>query len=378
MKSEDKDLSEQSKSESKIFTLEEREEIALSEVESMLDREIQDVMPETPAIDFTDIEEWINTKPLSLEMLKEKVIMLAFWAYTDIFCLRTIPIERMLYKKYSEYGFVVVGVHCAEYDFATNVSNVRKAIERYHVNFPVGVDKENKTWKTYGNMYWPKHVLIDAMGMVRYEIAGFNHIRDYELPIYGLLREAGQHPAPYFEEEDPRDEIYDTYGTHFIAADRETWDSIVHPVCVGYTKLEHFGNIQGVEKNKINEFKDPGQHVPNTVYLQGKWFWDKECIRFSGKADDRAAIIMRYNARRANAIMGTLDGRPATIEVKIDGNYVAQKNIGSDIELRDSVSYVNVEWNHVHNLIKTEQAETHEIEIIPRSDNFIFYTFLFG
>lgn len=378
MKSEDKDLSEQSKSESKIFTLEEREEIALSEVESMLDREIQDAMPETPAVDFTDIQEWINTKPLSLETLKGKVIMLAFWSYTDIFCLRTIPIVRMLYKKYSEYGFAVVGVHCAEYDFATNISNVRKAVERYNVDYPVGVDKENKTWKMYGNMYWPKHVLIDSTGMVRYEIAGYNNIRDYELPIYGLLREAGEHPSPYFEDQDPRDEIYDVYGTHFIGVSRETWDTIVHPVCVGYAKLQRFGNIQEVEKNKINDFKDPGQHVPNIVYLQGKWFWDKESIRFSGKADEHAAIIMKYNARRANAIMGTHDNKPATMEVKIDGKYIAKENLGSDVRLRDGVSCVDVEWTHVHNLIKTQEAETHEIEIIPRTDNFVFYTFLFG
>lgn len=377
MKSEDKDLSEESKFESKVFTLEEREEIALSEVESMLDREIQDAMPETPAVDL-DIEEWINTKPLSLEVLKGKVIMLAFWAYTDIFCLRSIPIVRMLYRKYAEYGFAVVSLHCAEYEFATNVSNVRKAVERYNVNFPVGLDKENKAWKTYGNMYWPKHVLIDATGMVRYEIAGFNSMRDFELPIYGLLREAGEHPSPYFEEQDPQDEIYDTYGTHFIGGNRETWDSIVHPVCVGYTKLKRFGNVQDTEPNKINELTDPGQHLDNTVYLHGSWFWDKECIRYSGKSDDHAAIIMRYSAKRANAILGTKDNKPATVEVKIDGKYIEEQNLGSDVRLRDGVSCVDVEWTHVHNLIKTQEAETHEIEIIPRTDNFVFYTFLFG
>ncbi len=376
MKPEDKDVSEQSDS-SKVFTLEEREEIALKEIESMIDREIQDAMPETAAVDF-DIEEWINTKPLSLEDLKGKVIMLAFWAYTDIFCLRSIPIERVLHRKYAEYGFTVVSVHCAEYEFAKNVSNVRKAVERYNVNFPVGVDKENRTWQTYGNMYWPKHVLIDATGMVRYEIAGYSNIRDYELPIYGLLREAGQHPPPYFEDEEPKDEIYDMYGAHFLGQNLQTWDSLIHPLCVGYTKLERFGNIQKVEQNQINEFKDPDQHFDNAVYLRGRWFWDKEGVRFSGKPDDDAAIIMRYSARRANAIMGTQDSNLAVVEVKMDGKYIPQKNLGTDVRLRDGVSYVDVGWTHVYNLTKTEEPETHEIEIIPRSDNFVFYTFLFG
>jgi thiol-disulfide isomerase/thioredoxin len=373
MKSEDKGDEQSS---SKIFTIEEREEIALKEIESMIDREIQDAMPETAAVDL-DIEEWINTEPLSLEDLKGKVIMLAFWAYTDIFCLRSIPIERVLHRKYAEYGFTVVSVHCAEYEFAKDVLNVRKAVTRYNVDFPVGVDKENRTWHTYGNMYWPKHVLIDSAGMVRYEIAGYSNIRDYELPVYGLLREAGQHPPPYFEEEEPKDEIYDTYGVHFIGQNLQTWENLIHPLCVGYSKLERFGNIQKAEKNTNNEFKDPGQHFDNMVYLRGRWFWDKECIRLAGKPAD-AAIIMKYNARRANAIMGTQDDKPAVVEVKMDGKYIPHENLGSDVRLKDATSYVDVEWTHVHNLIKTEEPEAHEIEIIPRTDNFVFYTFLFG
>jgi thiol-disulfide isomerase/thioredoxin len=378
MKSEDKDVIEGSKSEDKVFTLEEREEIAMSEMESMIDREIQDAMPETPAVDFTDIEEWINTEPLSLETLKGKVILLLFWAYTDVFCLRTIPAIRLLNRKYSEYDFTVMSVHCAEYDFARNVQNVRKAVERYNVNFPVGIDKENRTWQTYGNMYWPKHVLIDSAGMVRYEVAGLSNIRDLELPIYGLLREADRRPPPYFEDEEPQDEIYDMYGKQFIGATQEIWESIVHPVCVGYTKLQHFGNGQKVEQDKINEFKDAGKHLHNVVYLRGSWFWDKECVRFSGKPDDDAAVIMRYSARRANAIMGTQDNKLANVEVKIDGKYIDQKNLGSDAKLKNGVSCVDVGWAHAYNLVKTEEAETHEIEIIPRTNDFSFYTFLFG
>jgi len=377
MKSGNRDVTEGSKSEDKVFTLEEREEIAMSEIESMIDREIQDAMPETAAVDF-DIEEWINTKPLSLETLKGKVILLSFWAYTDIFCLRSLPIMRLLNKKYSEYNFAVVSAHCAEYDFARSAQNVRKAVERYRINFPVGIDKENRTWQTYGNMYWPKHILIDSTGMVRYEIAGLNNIRDLELPIYGLLREADRRPPPYFEDEEPLDEIYDTYGTQFIGPTREIWESIVHPVCVGYTKLQHFGNIQKVVQNMINEFKDPGQHIHNIVYLRGSWFWDKECVRFSGKPDDDAAVIIRYSARRANAIMGTQDNTLAKVEVKVDGKYIEQKNLGSDVRLSDSISYVDVDWPHAYNLVKTEEPETHEIEIIPRTSNLSFYTFLFG
>jgi thiol-disulfide isomerase/thioredoxin len=377
MKSNDNEIKEEPKSGS-VFTLEEREEIALREVESMMDREIQDAMPETPAIDLTDIEEWINTEPISIEEQKGKVIMLAFWSYTDIFCLRSIPIERKLFQKYEQYGFKVISIHCAEYEFAKDVANVRKAIARYKVDYPTAVDKENRTWQAYGNMYMPKHVLIDSTGMIRYEIAGYSNIRDYELPLYGLLREAGQHPPPYFEEEEPKDEIYDTYGTHYLGTTVQTWESLIHPVFVGYNRTKQFGNSQGAERDKINDFKDSGHHLDRVANLRGRWFWDKECVRFAGKAVDNAAVIIRYSARRANVIMGTHDGKPARIEVKIDGRYVPEKNLGSDLKLNDGVSYVDIEWVHMHNLINMDEAETHEIEIIPKTENLVFYAFVFS
>jgi thiol-disulfide isomerase/thioredoxin len=377
MKSDDKDTSKEKEKKS-VFTLEEREEIAMSEVESMIDREIQDAMPETPAIDFTDIEAWLNTEPISLEDLKGKVVMLAFWSYTDIFCLRSIPIERKLLRKYAEHGLSVISIHCAEYEFAKDVSNVRKAVEKYGVDYPAVVDKENKTWQAYGNMYMPKHVLIDSTGLIRYEIAGFSNIRDYELPIYGLLREAGQHPDPYFEDEEPKDEIYDLYGAHVLGSTISAWESLIHPTCVGYTRMKHFGNAQQAQPDKVNEFKDSNLHAEQAVYLRGSWFWDKECIRFTGKVGDDAAVSMKYSARVANVIVGTQNGKPSSIEVKIDGSHVPEINLGSDLMMKDSVTYADIEWTRIYNLIKTTEPETHEIEIIPRTENILFYTFLFS
>ncbi len=377
MKSDDKEPSEESRSGS-VFTLEEREEIALREVESMMDREIQDAMPETPAIDLTDIEAWINTEPISIQDQKGKVIMLAFWAYTDIFCLRSIPIERKLFKKYEQYGFTVISIHCAEYEFAKDISNVKKALAKYKIDFPAAVDSENKTWQNYGNMYIPKHVLIDSTGMIRYEIAGYSNIRDYELPIYGLLRESGQHPPPYFEDEEPKDEIYDTYGTHYLGTTVQTWDSLIRPVSVGYSKTKQFGNSLGAIHDKVNEFRDSGNHLDKVVYLRGKWYWDKESVRFAGNTGDNAAIVMKYSARRANAILGSQDGKPARVEIRMDGKYVIETNLGNDVKVKDGVSYVDIQWTHVHNLIRSQEDETHEIELIPKMENVVFYTFLFS
>jgi len=328
------------------------------------------VIPATPAPDFVGIEEWINTQPLSLKALKGKVVLLDCWTYTCIFCLRTIPIMRRLKEKYSKHGLIVVGAHSAEYHFATNAANIKRALERYRVDFPIALDTKNNTWEAYGNMYWPRHILIDSNGLIRYEHAGYGNIYEFEDSIIELLQEAGQNPPTELEEEDPKDEIYDIHGMHFSAMSPE--------ICVGYTRLRRFGNNHKAEPNKVNQFKDSGQHLDNMVYLSGSWFWDREGVRYSGKESNNAAVMMKYNAKRVNTIIGTEDGKPARIEVKLDGSYLTAENAGKDVTVENGISYVNVNWDFMHNLVKTEKPEMHEIEIIPKTNNFIFYTFVFG
>lgn len=329
-----------------------------------------DVIPATPAPDFVSIEEWVNSEPLSLKALKGKVILLDCWTYTCIFCLRSIPIIRRLNEKYSKHGLVVVGAHSAEYQFATNALNIKKALERYKVNFPISLDTKNKTWEAYGNMYWPKHILIDSNGLIRYEHAGFGNIFEFEDPIIELLQETGQNPPTELEGEDPKDEIYDMHGMHFLGMSPE--------ICVGYTRLRRFGNNHKAEPSKVNQFRDSGAHLDNTVYLRGSWFWDREGVRYSGKDGNNAAVIMKYTAKRVNTIIGTEDGKLARIEVKLDGNCLTKDNAGKDVKVENGISYVDVIWNFMHNLVKTEKPEIHEIEIIPKTNNFVFYTFVFG
>ncbi|MEM2759915.1 MAG: redoxin family protein [Nitrososphaerales archaeon] len=328
-----------------------------------------DIIPATPASEFMAIEGWENTEPLSLKSLKGKVILIDCWTYTCVFCLRSIPIVRRLHEQYSAYGLVTVGAHSAEYQFAVKVPNIKKALARYKVNFPVAFDTKNKTWEAYGNMYWPKHVLVDANGFIRYQHAGFGSILEFEEPIIELLQEAGYDPPTELDKEDPVDEIYDMHGMHFPDMSPE--------ICVGYTRMRRFGNEHDAKPNKINQFQDPKTHMRNVVYLRGSWFWDREGVKYSGKGYGDA-VIMNYNAKRVNTIIGTDDGNPSRAEVRIDGNYLTKENAGHDVILKDGKSYVEVTWDFMHNLVKTEEPEEHEVEIMPKTNNFVFYTFVFG
>jgi hypothetical protein len=280
---------------------------------------------------------------------------------------------KRLKEKYSKYGFQVIQAHSAEYQFASNNHNIHKAISRYKINnVPVAFDTNNKTWEAYGNMYWPKHLLIDHNGFIRYEHAGYGTINEFENSVVELLEESGHKPTEDMDTANPSDEIFDTYGMHFLG--------IAPEICVGYSRLRRFGNHQMMKPDKPNIAIDPGSYIENLVYLRGKWIWEREGIKFCPQdKENNPAIIIKYNsARRVHGIIGTSNGKTGRIEIKMDGNYLTKEQLGKDVKLRDGMSFVDIEWSFMHNLIKTEKPEIHKIEIVPRSDNFIFYTFVFG
>jgi thiol-disulfide isomerase/thioredoxin len=332
-----------------------------------------ELIPANPAPEFKEITGWANSQPLSIKGLKGKVVIIDCWTYTCIFCLRTIPMMRRLQQKYGKYGLQVVEAHSAEYHFATDHANIKRALSQYNINdVPVAFDTNNKTWEAYGNMYWPKHVFIDHNGFVRYEHAGYGGMEDFEDVVVELLQEAGNKPVEEEEQNDPKDEIYDIYGMQFYGMAPE--------ICVGYSRLRRFGNNQTLKPEALNVVVDPGSHDVNVVYLRGRWIWQREGVQYGAGGKERsAAVIMKYNAaKRVHCIMGTSDGKPGKIEIKLDGNHLTREQLGRHAKLESEVSIASIEWSFMYNLVRADKPETHEIEIIPRSDNIIFYTFVFG
>jgi thiol-disulfide isomerase/thioredoxin len=332
-----------------------------------------DVIPATSAPEFKEITGWANSKPLSIKQLKGKVILVDCWTYTCIFCLRTIPIMRRIQQKYGKYGLQVIQAHSAEYNFAIDQDNIRHALQRYNVDdIPVAFDTRNKTWEAYGNMYWPKHIIIDHNGFIRYEHAGYGRITDFEDTIVELLEEAGNKPTIEKDQDNPNDEIFDTYGMQFIGMAPE--------ICVGYSRIRRFGNNQTLKPDAPNILVDPGSHDMNIPYLRGRWTWLREGVQFTlGGKEQNPAVIMNYNAaKRVHGIMGTSDGKHGRAEIKLDGKHLTNEHMGKDVRLEGDICVTDITWPFIHNLVRSDKPEVHEIEIIPRSDNFIFYTFVFG
>lgn len=144
-----------------------------------------------PAPEFTGITKWLNSKPLTMQELRGKVVLVDFWTYTCINCIRTLPYVTGWYEKYRDNGLVVVGVHTPEFEFEKKTENVEKALKRYKITYPVAQDNDFATWNAYDNHYWPAKYLIDTKGRIRYWHFGEGDYDITEKKIQELLKEAG-------------------------------------------------------------------------------------------------------------------------------------------------------------------------------------------
>jgi thiol-disulfide isomerase/thioredoxin len=352
------------------------------------------IIPAVSAPEFKDIKDWSDNATHSIKELKGKVVLLDFWTYSCIFCLRTIPTIRKIKEKYADKGLVVFGIHSAEYEFAKKVDNIRVALKELGIDeYVTGYDTNNKTWEVYGNSYWPKHILIDRDGFVRYEHPGYGSVDDFEEALADLLEIPYSNPkllegkidgkselnddfinenGKEQENNEEQNEVAKIYGMHFSGMAPE--------ICVGYSRIRRFGNNQKAKINEYNVFTEPQTVMDNTVYLRGKSRWDKEGIKASfDHKEKHPAIIFKYNmASNVNLIVGSTDDKPAFANIKMDGEFVPDEQLGYHGKKDGNSSFFEITWPHIMNIVKTPRPEIHVLEILPKTDNFYFYTFVFG
>jgi thiol-disulfide isomerase/thioredoxin len=139
------------------------------------------------APEFVGIEKWLNTEPLSMQKLRGKVVLVDFWTYTCINCINTLPHVKRWHDKYKDQGLVVVGVHTPEYPFERSTENVKTALKRFDIRYPVAQDNRYATWNAYGNQYWPAAYLIDKNGEIVYKHFGEGNYQETEAMIRTLL-----------------------------------------------------------------------------------------------------------------------------------------------------------------------------------------------
>ncbi len=252
--------------------------------------------------------QWLNTQPLTTAGLKGKVVVIDFWTYSCINCLRAIPYVRAWADKYKDQGLVVIGVHAPEFAFEKNLDNVKKAVADLRIAYPVAVDNDYAIWRAFNNQYWPAHYFVDANGQVRYHHFGEGSYEDSERVIQQLLAEAGEAAAA---------------SAGFVAvtasgaeAPPAMADVLSPETYLGYERAEHFVSPGGAAHDKRKTYTQ-GKPRLNEWGLDGEWTVTAEHAAL-GVAN--GAIAFRFHARDLHLVLGPgKGGKPVRFRVTIDG-----------------------------------------------------------
>ena len=252
--------------------------------------------------------QWLNSKPLSGQDLRGKVVLVDFWTYSCINCLRTLPYVKAWAEKYRDQGLIVVGVHAPEFAFERDIGNVSKAMKDLGINYPVAVDNQYAIWRAFKNQYWPAHYFIDATGRIRHHHFGEGGYAESERVIQQLLQEAGSSQSTMGLTE------VDAGGVQLAA----NMDEVASPeTYLGYERAENFLSTPKAVPDRTATYREPERPRLNTWGLAGQWMVGAESALLTGPS---GSIVYRFKARDLHLVLSPgPDGKPVRFKVRIDG-----------------------------------------------------------
>ncbi len=340
------------------------------------------------APEFTGTQEWINSEPLTMESLRGKVVLIDFWTYTCVNCIRTLPFLREWYDRYADEGLVIVGVHTPEFEFEKIYDNVVEATKDEGVAWPVVQDNEFSVWRSYSNRYWPAKYLIDQTGEIRFTHFGEGKYAETEEWIRTLLQETGTTamldlPLP---EDQQRDSAY-RFGMDVTRELFAGWKFTASQGRGGIAQADEYlqaaresFNSDG-EAISIAEFAAPPELESNLIYFNGPWAIGPESARHAQETDhldDYLSLV--YSARSVNAVLTSESGEPYEVQITLNGEFLTDENRGDDIVIgEDGVSYLQVTEPKLYKIIEhADWQGEQELRMASMSDDFGLFSFTFG
>ncbi|MGB3447764.1 MAG: thioredoxin family protein, partial [Xanthobacteraceae bacterium] len=251
--------------------------------------------------------EWLNSAPLTAEQLKGKVVLVDFWTYSCINCLRALPYVRAWAEKYKDQGLVVIGVHAPEFAFEKIIGNVKKAVTDLKVDYPVAIDNNYKIWRAFNNHYWPAHYFIDADGRIRHHHFGEGDYDNSERIIQLLLSQAGRKLKSA--------DLVNVSATGAQAA--ADMNRVKSPeTYLGYERAENFVSPGGAVRDMRHTYQASVDEL-NAWGLTGDWTIANERASLDAPG---GGIVYRFHARDLHLVLGPdNDGKPVRFRVTIDG-----------------------------------------------------------
>lgn len=287
--------------------------------------------------------EWINSEPLQLSELRGKVVLIDFWTYSCINCIRTLPYLRSWHEKYADDGLVIIGVHTPEFEFEKDLDNLQTAVTDFELEYPIMQDNNFATWRAFDNHYWPAKYLIDAEGHIRYFHFGEHGYDETEAKIQELLQEAGV--------QEDLGEV-DNQEYQITSRTPETY--------LGYERMEGIVFTQKVTPNQMQSYTMPDSLTRNTFAFGGGW---KTSAEYSQPVSAGATLKYRYEAKDVFLVMRTTDDQPADVQVYLDGEFVQTVSVNED---------------RLYSLVELERPGDHVLELRFESATIQAFAFTFG
>jgi thiol-disulfide isomerase/thioredoxin len=322
------------------------------------------IVGSSPLYGLSGATGWINSTPLTAKQLKGKVVLVDFWTYSCINCLRSLPYVGAWADKYKDSGLVVIGVHTPEFDFEKEQPNVLRAVKKFAITYPVALDSNQAIWNAFHNEYWPAHYLIDATGKVRFEHFGEGNYDESERSIQQLLQERNAKPMPGNIVSVNAQGVEKTADTSEVKSP-ETY--------IGYSRAEHFASPGGFAYSEEKLYAAPLHPSLNQWGLEGKWV---DHLQSAVLDSAGGKIVFRFHARDLHLVLGpSADGKPVRFRVTIDGKEPGE-NHGVDTDAQGNGV---VSDHRLYQLVRQKGAVTDHIFVIEFEDPAVqAFSFTFG
>ena len=326
------------------------------------------------APEFTQISGYINTpsnSPLTLSSLKGKVVLVDFWTYTCINCIRTIPYINDWNQKYADKGLIIVGVHSPEFDFEKSYDNVKAAVQKYGIKYPVLLDSDHGTWNAFGNQYWPRDYLIDAQGYIRHDHIGEGGYDQTEKAIQSLLAERAALMGM-------KEISFNTKPTKINPRSLQSVDltkGTTAEIYLGYYYARApLGNPENFKPDQTVPYSIPSNtnFKPDVAYLQGNWKNNPDNMELQS---DTGRIVLIYYAKSVNIVAGGKGEGVVSNDAATNVATMSKKSLGVDLS-RDGV--FKIDGQRLYNLAMHNDYNAHSIVIDVKGKGFQIYTFTFG
>ena len=320
------------------------------------------LFPRAP--ELSGIAGYINApEGFRLADVKGKVVLIDFWTYSCINCIRTLPYLTAWDGKYRDKGLVIVGVHSPEFEFEQEYGNVKTAVEKYGIKYPVVLDNSFSTWRSYGNRFWPHKYLIDADGFIRYDHIGEGAYEETELMIQKLLAERDKkiEMGELVSDDIKSDVDFSGIGT----------PEIYFGYSLALPGRNYLGSPEGFQPGKVVEYSIPQAVQPNLAYLEGEWLNSADYMEL---ASDTGKVVLKYQARNVNIVAGQ-DGN---LTILLEGRPATAAEAGADARITGGSAVVRTDEHRLYSVVDDEDYYQKTLEIDVRGKGFRIYTFTFG